>query len=50
MKLQLYYLGIKKRLKFLWQYLGQILINFKKLYKVWIRKEIIFNLRGAAAW
>ena len=26
-----YFLGIKKRLKFWWQYLGQILINFKKL-------------------
>ena len=44
-----YYLGIKKRLKFRWQYLGQILINFKKLYEVWNHKKIIFNLRGVAA-
>ena len=44
-----YYLGIKKRLKFRWQYLGLILINFKKLYEVWNRKKIIFNLRGVAA-
>ena len=33
-----YYLGIKKRLMFRWQYLGQILINFKKLHEVWNRK------------
>ena len=36
-------------LYFRWQYLDQISIDFKKLYEVWNRNEIIFNLRGVAA-